>query len=97
MDKPINLGFALLELSELFLYETYYDKFQPYFGENIQCHYIDTDASILSIVSKDTIKDLKNFEVFDFSKSNGDHEKFSIKNKKMIGKIKIRNSLEYLY
>ena len=33
MDKPIYLGFVVLELSKLFLYETYNDKLQPYFGE----------------------------------------------------------------
>ena len=33
MDKPIYLGFAVLELSKLLMYETYYDKLQPYFGE----------------------------------------------------------------
>ena len=32
MDKPIYLGFALLELSKLHMYETYYDNLQPYFG-----------------------------------------------------------------
>ena len=32
MDKPIYLGFSVLELSKLFMYETYYDKLQPYFG-----------------------------------------------------------------
>ena len=37
MDKPIYLGFAILELSKLNMYETYYDTLQPYFGkENIQ-------------------------------------------------------------
>ena len=39
MDKPIYLGFNVLELSKLHMYETYYDKLQPYFGqENIQLH-----------------------------------------------------------
>ena len=33
MDKPIYLGFAILELSDLIMYETCYDKLQPYFGE----------------------------------------------------------------
>ena len=32
MDKPIYLGLALLELSKLHMYETFYDKLQPYFG-----------------------------------------------------------------
>ena len=29
MDKPIYLGFSVLELSKLLMYETYYDKLQP--------------------------------------------------------------------
>ena len=29
MDKPIYLGFTVLELSILLMYETYYDKLQP--------------------------------------------------------------------
>ena len=33
MDKPIYLGFAVLELSKLLLYETYYDILHAYFGE----------------------------------------------------------------
>ena len=32
MDKPTYLGFAILELSKLHMYETYYDTLQPYFG-----------------------------------------------------------------
>ena len=32
MDKPIYLGFAVLESSKLHMYETYYDILQ-YFGE----------------------------------------------------------------
>ena len=29
MDKPIDIGFAILELIKLHMYETYYDKLQP--------------------------------------------------------------------
>ena len=91
MDKPIYLGFTVLELSKLHMYETYYDKLQPFFGqENIQLHYMDTDAFILSINTKDIIKDLKNLEdIFDFSNLDKTHELFSNKNKKVIGKFKI--------
>ena len=35
LDKPVYLGFAVLELSKLLMYETYYDKLQPYFGEKV--------------------------------------------------------------
>ena len=33
MDKPTYLGFDVLELSKLLMYETYYDKLQLYFGQ----------------------------------------------------------------
>ena len=91
MDKPIYLGFAVLELSKLHMYETYYDKLQPYFGQkNIQLHYIDTDAFVLSLKTQDIIKDLKNLEdIFDFSNLDKNHELFSERNKKVIGKFKI--------
>ena len=73
------------------MYETYYDKLQPYFGqENIQLLYIDTDAFVLSVKTKDIIKDLKILEdIFDFSDLDKTHELFSNKNQKVIGKFKI--------
>ncbi len=53
MDKAIYVGFAILELSKLHMYETYYDTIQPYFGQkNLQLHYIDTDGMILSMKKK---------------------------------------------
>ena len=93
MDKPIYLGFSVLELSKLLMYETYYDKLHPYFGqENIQLHYIDTDAFVLSVNTKGIIKDLKNLEdIFDFSNLDESHELFSNKNKKRVGFFKLEN------
>ena len=86
MDKPIYLGFSVLELSKLLMYETYYDTLQPYFGQkNIQLHYIDTDAFVLSLKTQDIIKDSKNLEdIFDFSNLDKNHELISKKNKKVI-------------
>ena len=91
MDKPIYLGFSVLDLSKLLMYETYYDKLQPYFGqEDIQLHYMDTDSFVLSVKTKDIIKDLKNLEdMFDFTNLEKNHELFSNKNKNVIGKFKI--------
>ena len=91
MDKAIHVGFAILELSKLHMYETYYDTLQPYFGqENLQLHFLDTDGMFLSMKRKDIIKDLKNLEnIFDFSNLDENHELFSERNKKVIGKFKI--------
>ena len=91
MDKAIYVGFTILELSKLHMYETYYDILQPYFGqESLQLHYIDTDGMFLSMKTKDVIKDLKNLEdIFDFSNLDENHELFSNRNKKAIGNFKI--------
>ena len=91
MDKPFYLGLAVLELSKLLMYETYYDILQPYFGEkNLQLHYMDTNSFVLRINTKDIIKDLKNLEdIFDFSNLDKNYELFSYKITKVIGKYKI--------
>ena len=91
MDKTIYLGFAVLELSKLHMYETYYNILQPYSGEkNLHLQYMDTDSFILSVNTKDLINVSKKLEdIFDFSKLNKNHELFSKKNKKVIGKFKL--------
>ena len=91
MDKAIYVDFAILELSKIHVYETYYDLLQPYFGQkNLQLHYIDTDGMILSMKTEKINEDLKNLEdVFDFSNLDENHELFSNKNRKKIGKLKI--------
>ena len=91
MDKPIYLGFSVLELSKLIMYGTYYDNLQPYFGqENIQLHYMDTDSFVLSINTKNNIKDLKSSDdIFEFSNLDKNHELFSNKKKKVLGKFKV--------
>ena len=90
MDKPIFLGFSVLELSKLLMYGTYYDNLQPYSEQgNLNIHYMDTDSFVLSINTKDIIKDLEKLEdIFDFSNLDKNHELFSNKNKKVIGKYK---------
>ena len=91
MDKALYVGFAILQLSKLHMYETYYDTLQPYFGqENLQIHYIDTDGLILSLKTENIIKDIKNLEdIFDFSNLDENHELFSERNKKVIENFKI--------
>ena len=91
MDKPIYIGFTVLELSKSLMYETYYDKLQPFFGqENFHLHYMVTDSFVLSVDTKVVIKDIKNIEdIFDFSNLDKTHELFSNKNEKVIGKFKI--------
>ena len=79
MDKPIYLVFTILELNELHLYETYYDKLQPYFGEKIiEVNYMDIDSFVVGMNTKDISKNLKILEdLFDTNNLNKDHESVS--------------------
>ena len=72
------------------MYETYYYKLRPYFGQkNLHLHYMDTDSFILNVNKKDIIKDLKNLEdIFDFNILDKNHGLFSNKNKEVIAKFK---------
>ena len=74
----------MLELSKLLKYETYHEKLQPFFKQEIiQLQYMDTDSSVINVNAKDIIKDLKNLEeLFDFSNLNENHEIFSNRTKK---------------
>ena len=43
--KHICAGFCALESSKLLMYEWFYDKMEPYFGEdNLELHYLDTNS-----------------------------------------------------
>ena len=82
MEKPIFLGFTILELSKLLMYETYYDKLQKYFGVGgIQIHYQDTDAFVMSVRTTDIVNDLSKLQdqnkMFDFTNLNKEHKLFS--------------------
>ena len=92
MDELVYLGFTVLELSKKLMYETYYDKLQPYFGlDNIKLHFMDCDCFVLSIRTKNIINDSKNPEfLFDFTiliKTMN----YSEKKRKSSGQIQRRN------
>ena len=96
-DKPIYMGFSVLELSKLLMYEFYYHKLQPYYNTrsdaDVKLHYMDTDSFILSIKTEDLINDLEYFkDDFDFSELDENHELYNSINKKVIGKMKIETS-----
>ena len=69
------LGFAILELTKLLMYETFYDKLQPCFGQRkLHLHYMKTDGFVLSVITKDIIKDLNKLEgIFGFSNFDEDY------------------------
>ncbi len=87
--KPIYLGFCVLELSKLLMYETFYEVFLPKWGDDLELLYMDTDSFVVNVKTDDVYEDLKELEEdFDFSNYPADHHLFSETNKKVVGKFK---------
>uniref|UniRef100_A0A158P4F2 C2H2-type domain-containing protein n=1 Tax=Tetranychus urticae TaxID=32264 RepID=A0A158P4F2_TETUR len=88
-DKPIYLGFTVLDLSKLNMYKLHYDHFLPKYGSRLSLIYTDTDSFIYKIQTQDLYKDLKEFDyLMDFSDYPQAHFLYNMKNKKKLGYLK---------
>ena len=74
MKKPLAVGFAILELSKLFMYRSY-DKFKRHFGpKNLSLCFSDTDSFLFKVKCDDLVDNLASLRhMFDFSKYDKDH------------------------
>lgn len=83
LDKAYPIGFSILELSKYFMYDTWYNVIQPYFGlNNIIFGLTDTDSWIFSVRTNDINNDLRQLaEFFDFSNYDVNHELYSDEHK----------------
>lgn len=67
-DKPLYLGFSILELSKTVLYNFYYEIIKKNFNENARLLYTDTDSLIIKIYTNNFYDFIKaNPSVFDTS------------------------------
>ncbi len=91
MDKPIIIGFSILEAAKLMMYELYYEQLKPKFAL-IRCIYTDTDSLLLFIkkfahdVGKDTYEIIK--DIVDFSNYPKDHKLYNADRKNRLGFVK---------
>ena len=46
MNKPVYLGFSILEISKTLMYEFWYDYIKPKYQNNEKLCYMDTDSFI---------------------------------------------------
>ena len=90
MNKPIYLGFSILEISKLLMCEFRYDYMKPKYGQNVKLCYMDTDSFIMNIKIEDFYKDIANDveKRFDTSNYEVNRPLPTGKNKKVIGLIK---------
>ena len=90
MNKPIYLGLSILEISNIIMYEFWYDYMKKKYGDMVKLCYMDTDSLIMNIKTKDCYKDIARDvkERFDNSNYDVDRPLPKGKNKKVIGLMK---------
>lgn len=69
-DKPIYIGFTVLELSKTHMYNFHYNIVKPYYQDRVKMCYTDTDSFIYAIKSNDFYQDLKTHFIKYFDTSN---------------------------
>ena len=89
LNKPIAVGFAILELSKLIMYQFYYDVMKQKYGAKCSLLFTDTDSLCMAIQTDDLYVDMQaDRHYFDTSNFEPDHELFSEKNHRVLGKFK---------
>ena len=87
LNRPIYIGFTVLELAKVMMYNFHYDYIKAKYGDNATLLLTDTDSLFYEIESKDLYSDMKSdLHLFDTSTYPIDHELFSNTNKMKLGK-----------
>ena len=68
LDRPIYIGFTVLEYAKLHLYNFHYDFIKSKYDTKAQLCYTDTDSLLYNIYTEDVYKDIRdNIDHFDTS------------------------------
>ena len=87
LNKPIYLGFSILDLPKLLMYEFHYKDIKSKFDAKLL--FTDTDSLVYEIKTEDVYEDFyQDKNLFDVSDYLLDSKFFDPANKKVIGKMK---------
>ena len=87
LNKPIYVGFSILDLSKYFMYEFHYKYIKSKFDAKLL--FTDTDSLVYNTEAKDVHEDFyQDKNLFDFSEYPVDSKFFDPVNKKVAGKMK---------
>jgi len=94
LNKPISVGFAVLEPSKLIMYKFYYGHLKAKYGDRCQLLFTDTDSLCCHIETSDLYRDMaSDMDVYDTSNFDKAHPQYSTKNRKVLGKFKSGNGV----
>ncbi|XP_065223826.1 uncharacterized protein LOC135847991 [Planococcus citri] len=90
-DKPIYIGFSVLDSSKLLMYNFHYNVIKPLYNDKVELCYTDTDSLLYDITTYNFYADIlplvpTHFDTSDYPKEN--IYNFPLVNKKVIGKFK---------
>jgi hypothetical protein len=87
LDKPINAGFTVLELSKLLMYEFHYNTMKRQCGSRVSLLFTDTDSLCYEIETEDVYEDMQQYkDIYDTSDYPSEHPLYSTLNKEKIVK-----------
>ena len=89
MNRPIALGFCILEMSKLIMYRFYYEVLLPKYGDKFRMLFTDTDSFIFLVETPDLHTDMASMmQWLDTSNFPPDHLLYSTANKRKLGCFK---------
>ena len=87
LNKSIYVGFSILELSKMIMFDWHYNYFDKIFNSSLL--FTDTDSLVYEIKGNDSVyKVFRDMELFDFSGYDQKSVYYDFVNKKVIGKMK---------
>jgi len=88
-DKPTYIGFCVLELSKLLMYQFHYEQIAPRYEEKAKLLFTDTDSLCYEIETDDVYADMKSsWKLYDTSDYPKVHPNYRTENCKVVGKFK---------
>src|SRR5579872_1897164 len=89
LNRPIYVGFSVLDLAKLTMYKFHYEEMKPRYGQNIRLCFTDTDSFLYEIKTDDFYVDMREqLHLYDTSDYDIEHQCYSLENKKVPGKMK---------
>jgi len=87
LNKPISVGFTILEITKLIMYRFFYDYLKPKYEDKCKLLFTDTDSLCCHIETEDWYADMaENIDLFDIS--NFKTALYSLQNHRVLRKFK---------
>ncbi|KAJ8983456.1 hypothetical protein NQ317_013331 [Molorchus minor] len=88
-NKPIYVGFSILDISKTVLYDFFYNYLKPSYKQNLELLYTDTDSLIFNVFTSNFYEDMKrNIDKYDTSNYPINNIHNIPQNKSIVGKFK---------